>query len=168
MENILPFLLAMAALGYKLYDNFKQEQEKARKRNVGMPNSPEADYQPIPSVPSIETPVREIKPKPVIVEEKFYPEHPYEPKYKSEYREPRPEKVFVEPVYKREKAEVLTVRENINPEKPVQEVRRTRAIHKPHQHSTAVYTEVVEEHPYANFDLHDAVIKEAILNRPQY
>lgn len=168
MENILPFLLAMAALAYKIYDNFKQEQEKAKKRTTGGPDEFMSEHQKASPTPSKEVTVREIKPKPVVIEEEYYPHHPYEPQYRTVYEEQRPVKNYSEPVYRTVKAEPLRVRENINPERPVQEVRRTRAIHQPHKHKVVVYTEERVEHPYANFDLHDAVVKEAILNRPQF
>ncbi|MEH6308322.1 hypothetical protein RYH73_21885 [Olivibacter sp. CPCC 100613] len=56
----------------------------------------------------------------------------------------------------------------------VEEVKRTKEIHKKHPH---VYRRLEpykidsaeeEANPYADFDLRDAVIKSAILNRPSY
>lgn len=51
----------------------------------------------------------------------------------------------------------------------VEEVRRAKKIHSTHKHvyePLEPYRESVEENSYANFDLRDAVIKAAILERP--
>lgn len=56
----------------------------------------------------------------------------------------------------------------------VEEVRRAKEIHKKHEHAyrrlEPYKLDAVEEeiNPYAEFDLKDAVIKAAILNRPSY
>jgi hypothetical protein len=168
MENILPFLLAMAAIAFKIYDNFKKEQEKAQKRNAGAP-SPEGDYHPeIPPVASKPVITREVKPQPVHVEEVPETRHQYEPTYKRDYKEPQPVIVAKEPRIEQTRAEILVIKEKINPEKPSEEVKRSRAIHQSHKHGFKTQEVEEEENPYAHFDLHDAVVKEAILNRPQF
>ena len=158
MENILPFLLAVAALAFKIYDNFQKEQEKAKKRNPGAPPVN------IPS-PKPSTTVVRPEPKPVYAEK--IPEGRYEPQYKPVYREPAPPPVYSEPKIERPKREVPLYRENINPEIPVEEVRRSRALHQAHKVHLKSPSEAEEERMF-EFDVHDAVIKEAILNRPQY
>ena len=66
------------------------------------------------------------------------------------------------------KSEALIRSASRNPERPVEEVLRSRSIHQQHQHKLELYQEDEESHPYADFDFKDAIVKEAILNRPQY
>ena len=40
MEDLLPFVIGLAAFAYKIYSNFKGEQEKARRRDTSMPPEP--------------------------------------------------------------------------------------------------------------------------------
>ena len=149
-------------MAYKIYDNFKKEQDKAKKRN---PASREANEEKPVAVPKQVR--REVKPKPVPAT----PPEPvfrYEPEYKTVYQEPLPPKPAKEERPERLKPEVLIRPDSRNPERPSDEVLRSRAIHQPHQHKVELQHEEEERHPYADFDFKDAIVKEAILNRPKY
>lgn len=164
MENIVPYLIVAAGLIYKVYQNFQQEQEKARKRNPSQPITKEQKPDVKPKPPQTLT-----KPQPVFEEQTFDPKHPYEPKYEPTYkREPAVKRYRAENRYETISPEVVETTEYYNPEKPALEIRKSRSIHKPHGHKFVPYTEVEEQSEYANFDLRDAIIKSAILQRPEY
>ncbi len=40
METFIPILIAIVVFAFQAYSNFQKEQEKARKRNVGQPRVP--------------------------------------------------------------------------------------------------------------------------------
>src|SRR5690606_15606316 len=40
METLIPIVVALAAFAFQAYSNFQKEQEKARKRNLGKPSAP--------------------------------------------------------------------------------------------------------------------------------
>lgn len=162
MEEIFPFLVGLAVMAYKIYDNFKKEQDKAKKRN---PASPEAKKEKPVTVPKQGR--GEVKPKPVPMEVPE-PVFRYEPEYKTVYREPFPQKPAREEYPERKKREVPSRPASRNPERPVEEVLHSRSIHQYHQHKVELQQEDEERHPYADFDFKDAIVKEAILNRPQY
>ncbi len=161
MENFLPVVIGLILLGFKIYSNFRKEQEKARNRN---PSPTEVSLPEMPAPPVEKLPT---KPQTILVEEVFDPAHPYEPHYKPVYKEPTVAKPVAEPKYERAKPETI-VKERINPEIPVEEVLKGQAIHQPHKHQYPLSHEEEEGHLYSDFDIRDAVIKEAILNRPQY
>ncbi|MFC6100584.1 hypothetical protein [Olivibacter domesticus] len=51
----------------------------------------------------------------------------------------------------------------------VEEVRRSKEVHRSHKHNNRSFEpnlQPMEENPYSDFDLRDAVIKAAILERP--
>lgn len=161
MENIFPFLIGLAVLAFNIYNNFRKEQDKARKRNPSAPEThhPDSDWKPVKK--------QRTEPRPELVEEVMDPVYPYEPKYRPVYKETVPPKITPEPKYETVRYEQVT-QENKNPELPVAEVKRSRLIHQPHQHQVTLHSEEEEAHPYADFDFKDAIVKEAILNRPQH
>lgn len=166
MENLLPFLLLAAGFIYKIYSNFQEEQKKAQKRNPSQPvaKEPEPAERPINRK---EGPSPERRLPPVLNEEVFDPEHPYEPGYKPSYpREPVVERYRAEKKYEDISPEVVATKEYYNPERPAAEVVKSRKIHERHKHRFTPYVEIEERSEYANFDLRDAIIKSAILNRP--
>ena len=164
MEELLPIVIAVAVMIYRVYTNFVKEQEKARKRNPGrrpdemLPaDTPVADTQPAQQ-----------EPIPEVVQEPRPSGNPYEPAYK-EVKHPRP----VREIYQEVKYEPMipeTVVRHKYKEEPAQEVKLGRTIHAPHKHGAPIVEEevVLERSAYADFDMHDAVIKSAILNRPEY
>ncbi len=157
MDNILPFLAALAYMAYKIYENYQKGQEEARTRNPSRPYvKPNEEAYTKWDDEQTYTPERSILDK-----EPSTPEKYHEPKYK-----PMIEKPYREQIQKEEKVIIPKVVELYNPEIPAEEVIRGREIHAPHKHKF-VASERAEE-KYSEFDLEDAVIKEAILNRPQY
>lgn len=161
----MPVIIAVAVLIYRIYTNFQKEQEKARARN---PAERPAEMYPS-DLPQPGTPPSRYKYEPDLLEETYSPEKPYEPVYKhikperpviETYREARYQPMTAEPVvvkkYKEENAP---------------EVKLGRAIHAPHKHNLLEVHEAEAAHErsaYADFDMEDAVIKSAILNRPEY
>jgi hypothetical protein len=166
MEQFLPLVLALLALGFRVYTNFQKEQEKARQRNIAKPHSPE------PQMPNTWWPETEV-PKPQQYpeyepQELFTPEKPYEPAYKSlKAEKPVHEKVG-EPRYERMRPEHIITTDGRSPEIQAEEVVRGRAIHAVHHHKFTPHEEIEERSAYAGLDMEDAVIKSAILNRPEW
>src|SRR5690606_9050162 len=105
----------------------------------------------------------EVKPKPVPVESPE-PVFRYEPEYKPVYQESIPPRPAKKEHVERIKSEAISRYASRNPENPVEEVLRSRAIHQPHGHFVELHQEDEERHPYADFDFKDAIVKEAILN----
>lgn len=168
MEEIFPFLAGLAYMAYRIYANFKKGQEEARNRNPSQPRhqeeretyiewlDPEETYVPEP-VTSRKEPATRQEP----VREKYQ-----EPKYEPSYREPVVQKRKIESLKREVGTKIPQTVKLYNPEVPAEEVVRGRAIHEPHKHKFVASQE--EEQTYIDFDFKDAVIKEAILNRPQY
>jgi len=136
METILPLVIAAIVFGFQIYANFKKEQEKARKRNPSQ--------KPVPK----EVPERERQIK----------------KYGKTVTQR--ETVLNHPIPKPAYEKYTGMADE------VEEVRRARAIHKPHQHAFkrleafALPDEEKEYNAHVDFDLRDAIIKAAILERP--
>ncbi|MBC8051844.1 MAG: hypothetical protein H7Y13_02145 [Sphingobacteriaceae bacterium] len=161
MEDFLPFLGGLAYMAYKFYTNYQKGQEEARNRN---PSQPYQETEP-------ETYREWGQPEPVYVPEpvKKYepvPEKYHEPKYEPAYREPRKEKPVRETLYREPVSKIPRKVELSNPEVPAEEIVKNRAIHEPHKHKFEASQEVTDY--YSDFDFKDAIVKEAILNRPQY
>lgn len=187
MKEYLPFIILMILAFFRFYSNFQKEQRKAQRRNPSVPGAektneqserPSAPPQPrgpviLPGKPVTEWrqppgPLvpKEDKPQPILVKESDNPRDLYEPVYKREYKEP---------VYKPEIPSKPVIEKRATPhrvelthlEDMSDETRINRAIHQPHHHKFGITPHGEEETGY-EFDVHDAVIKEAILNRPQY
>lgn len=186
----LPFVIGIIIAAYKFYSNFKEEQEKARKRNPSLPASeeeatdtsnpqkrqvsdtrpslppqrPVVTWQPGPVVPA---PKPQAKPEPVLVRESNNPQHPYEPVYTRDYREPvyekpvLPKRSSVEKPVTPQRVE-LTHFEDIS-----DETAKSRDIHAPHKHGSSLLARE-NENGHFEFDMRYAVIQQAILNRPEY
>ncbi len=187
MKEYLPFLIAFAIAGFRLYSNFQKEQEKARKRNPSRPAGEETGS-PVAPVKKADTsgpktdipnhipetawqkqpyPKPETRPKPELVEESYDSRRPYEPVYKREYKEPVYEKQKpVKSVFS-EKKIPQRVELTHNFEDVSDETRKNRSIHQSHRHGSGSIIHEDQEGAY-EFDMRDAVIKEAILNRPKY
>ena len=160
MEELLPFLAGLAYMAYKFFTNFRKGQEEARNRNPSQPYAEQpGENQPFWPEPQ-EVYVPE-KPSKQPLQEKYH-----EPKYEPAYKEPMIPKPVREPITKEVKTKIPHKVELYNPEVPAEEVVRNRAIHEPHKHKFVASQE--EEVRSSDFDFEDAIIKEAILNRPQY
>lgn len=149
MGEYLPFLFAIAYVIYGFYNNLKKAQEEAKKRNPSRPW--DADQQegkretprnkPVPQMPA---PPVYAEPEPILVKEVYQPER-WEPKYEPVYQEPAYQEYVKPKAPARKKKSVIptnvSISDRINPE---------------------------EGSPAYQFDMRDAVIKKAILDRPQY
>lgn len=118
-----------------------------------------------PSVPPAQTAGRQPEPVTVPDRELYIP---YEPRYEVPKPEPRPKEVYREPRYQLMKPLHVTASDGTSPEHAAEEVLRSRAIHARHPHQFEPHEEETERSAYADFDMEDAVIKAAILNRPEY
>lgn len=187
MKEYLPFLIGAALVLFQFYNNFKKEQEKARKRNPsqpraeGEPDVPQVkkagrqspapvpspwsqqgrDQRPVSPLPKVER-----KPEPVLVKETFDPHRPYEPTYKREYQEPLYQRPSKQETVKPEKVSTMKRVEISHLEDISQETLFSRSIHQPHLHGFKSFHH--EDGEVYEFDMRDAIIKEAILNRPQH
>ncbi|HEY1024565.1 MAG TPA: hypothetical protein VGE26_05325 [Sphingobacteriaceae bacterium] len=169
MEEFLPLILGLIAVVYRIYTNFMKEQVKAKKRDTS--KRPDTEI----SIPAESVPDREIPAKPVYIpspaseEVVITPVLPYEPAYPYQNPEKHVRKRYEEPKYEPLKAELNVIKEGRSPEPVAEEVRRSRAIHAKHSHRIMSHDEEEDgRSAYADFDMHDAVIKSAILNRPEY
>lgn len=149
MGEYLPFLFAIAYVIYGFYNNLKKGQEEAKKRNPAKPwdagQTPENEEWPWEKEVAPQ-PVRPsyTEPEPVLVKEVHRPDH-HEPRYESVYQQPvYAEYVKAKPARKKKSAipTTVTISDRINDLDAVD----------------MVY----------DFDMRDAVVKKAILDRPQY
>ena len=145
MENLIYILAPIAYFLFQGYQNYLKEQEKAKKRNLGVPPQQEI------------TSEEEVIPEPLIIKETEAVE--LKPDYKLTKQEERIKQRREEIVY--EKAKPTFSGDYYNPEM-VSERRNAGRIKekKPIQSVNMSYEEDYD------FDLRDAIIKEAILNRP--
>ncbi len=176
---LIAFFVITAIL--KIYNTFKEEQEKAAKRfsqqealrkqqsadretSTG-PQTRPAGYRPQvgrDGAPSAPLPFDYPAGRPVA-----------EPAYTRMEAEPRYERMRAEPTYKTPKygqehpRRPARLERTINAaEEMPEEVLRSRQIHKGHKHGFE-FPKAAEEVHY-QFDIRDAIIKEAILNRPEF
>lgn len=167
MEEFLPLIGAFLALAFKVYSNFKKEQAKVKQRDFSKPDAPKAP-QADPWFPEW-VPEKEVhRPAADLEQEVFIPHTPYEPAYHSPKPEPIKHEVVAEPRYERMRPEHVVATDGRSPERPADEVLRNRAIHAKHHHKFTPHEEETERSAYADFDMEDAVIKSAILNRPEW
>ena len=171
MENFIPFIIGIAFFVYKTWVNFQAEQDKAKKRTPSTPRVPQASEKKStsPVQPSSSKQVGGKKPEPFLLEETIDPNNPYEPKYKHLYQKEKSSyKGAAEKKVTEEKQEQNLYNEGYNPEKISDEVKHNRTIHQQHNHNKKLHTQDEPEEAIYHFDMKDAIIKEAILNRPNY
>jgi hypothetical protein len=157
VEKLIYILVPIAYFLYQGYQNFLKEQEEAKKRNLQQPNQPEEEvFEPLEyqyeavSDPNI--------PKEFNWKELRTENTPYR---SVEYTNGR--KMQVE---ERVRKENKKQRDYYNPEVPSAEVARSRMIHEKHGHGVVTKPLEIQEIETSDFDLRDAIIKEAILRRP--
>lgn len=150
MENILPFIIGAIVLAAKAYNNFQKEQEKARKRNPQQRPVGEvsADFESEPG-----------NARRQVLDDSSLPERHRQAK---ESTEP----TLIPSAYEAYSGAMHEV----------EEVRRTREIRKKHHAQGVKRLETYRAEVTGastdgfmaaeDFDLRDAVIKSAILNRP--
>ena len=165
MEEILPFLAGLAYMAYKVFDNYQKGQKEARERNPSQPYQQEAK----------ETYSEWIEPEEIYVPEPVKVEEPVaeryrEPKYVPSYKEPIVEKPVREHILKESGRSGIPQKVELqDPGMPVVEVVRKKAADSPLKYQFVASQEEEEFYSdYSDFDFKDAIIKEAILNRPQY
>ncbi len=161
MKEILPFIFIAAFVILQFIANFRKELKKQKQRTPGIPPAN------IPAQQAGRKKMANPADKPMLVQEHKPDENTYESAYSREYQEPK---------YERMKAPEL-IKENSRGYKPVfaptykepytDETLKNRRIHEPHRAHKQIKVEGIEEETF-HFDLHDAVIKQAILNRPEH
>ena len=150
MEQFLPFIIAGGYFAYKIYTNFQKMQEEAKKRNPALPHDGKGAEKtrangPAPSTMPKPSSSRPVKPAPFLVQEVDNPKHA-EPTYKSVYEQPLHEK----------RAAKSKASRPVKSEIPTRIKLSDKIIHD----------DVSEE--VFHFDMRQAVINQAILERPQY
>lgn len=156
METILPIIIAIAIFAFQAYSNYQKEQEKAKKRNPGQPRIPDASGEyPFNEHPSMD-----------------------EPSIPDYWEERTPKHVPQAGAQTLKRQQQIPVKQQIPVQQAfdeysgvvdVEEVRRAR---KARQREVIPHRLVAAEEEDAGlagnqeFDLRDAVIKSAILERP--
>lgn len=145
MENLIYILAPIAYFLYQGYQNYLKEQEKAKKRNLGAPHRKEI------------TSDEEVISEPMIAKETEAVE--LKPDYKLTKQEERIKQRREELVY--EKVSPTFSSDYYNPEV----VTERRIANKNKEKKATLPVNLSYDEDY-DFDLRDAIIKEAILNRP--
>lgn len=143
MEKIIYILVPIAYFLFQAYNNYIKEQEKAKKRNLSQPVIESDIPQTIVNDEPVQFDVKEF------LKEKFNIETERKEVIKSQTRSI--------PEYQ--------TKDYYNPEVPSAEVVENRKIHAPHKHKVVLPVLEVLEKSY-DFNLRDAIIQQAILNRP--
>src|SRR5690554_4539580 len=177
MDNILIILAAVAFFIFQTYSNYKKEQEEAKtrdasKRRPGVPDSTQKEVPPAMEIPrwleDFLPPQEKIeeKPKKVVYEKTEAIPVPVNDHYGSmEYQR-------VKYVPSELPADLLKEYRNLPEKKEMEELKRSVAIHKTHSHQLnqlkpqLLVDEVEEEINVPAFDLREAIIMNAILERP--
>lgn len=177
MDNIFIIIAAVAFFIFQTYSNYKKEQEEAKTRDASKrrPNASES----LPEETSL--PPMEI---PKWLEDFLPPQEQIKQKPKKVYEKPEP---VAKPVndhqgsieYQRVKyvpselpADLLKEYRNLPEKKEIEELKRSVAIHKAHSHQFKrlkpylLVDKVEEEIEVPEFNLRDAIIMNAILERP--
>lgn len=147
---------------FQFISNLKKEQAKHKKRTFGRP--PAAPQAPAgPPVPQR----MQARPADALVREKYRDAQPYEPAYDRDYQEPRYEPMQAPELYR----EPVVVKETIRTEfeePSSEEIRKNRRIHRDHLAHKKVKLDESAEGPAYHFDMREAVVYQAILNRPEH
>lgn len=145
MENLIYILAPIAYFIFQGYQNYQKEQEKAKKRNLGVPPQREI------------TSDEEVISEPIIMSGTEAVE--LKPDYKLTKQEERVKKIRENLIY--EKVNSATSNDYYNPESIT--AKHNADKNKEKKALTAITMSYEEDY---DFDLRDAIIKEAILNRP--
>lgn len=163
MLEYLPFVIGLAYVVFKVRSEIKAQQVPQKKN----PASGRSAI-PAPSIPTVPSPR---KTDPFLIRERADVNNPYESAYERDYKEEeykpmRPGKFEGEPrpVYDYVKPALA------NYETLSDETRNERQIHALHQHGKLVRVEHKDEfgEESLKFDMKQAVIYDAILNKPEY
>lgn len=149
MENLLYILAVVAYFIYQTYNNFKKEQEKARKRNMGQPQE---NY----DIPE------EVEVKPII--EKSTEAVELKPDYKLTKKESRIKERREEMVYEKMRSEQIA-KDYYGPERTSREALKKKAFTE-NPNPVILLEDITESEKSYDFNLREAIIQEAILKRP--
>ena len=142
MENIIPVLLIVGGLIYKIYQNYQEEMEKARKRQQKIKPATSSSSNPVPAPPTHNQKLGRPKPQKIVIAPKDQPK-----------TEPI-QHIKVEETKKELPAEVIRMREQRQREQIKRlEIEETERV-------------ASNEKQQIDFDLRQAVIQSAILERP--
>mgnify|MGYP003575382544 CR=1 FL=1 len=144
MEKLIYILIPVVIFLVKAYMNFVKEHQKTLNRKFGSAPAPNPAPAPVSSEPLVDHQHEAVELKP----EKYLSAEEKEIKRKQQ-------KAF---------ADKKKVRDHYNPEIPSVEVIENRLIHEKHKHEFE-FPSLANEARY-EFDLRDAVIKDAIMRRP--
>ncbi|WP_374163455.1 hypothetical protein [Arcticibacter sp. MXS-1] len=183
MQEYLPFIIGLGLVMLQFYNNFRKEQEKARNRNPTLPAGGGASGSESvkgknvavpPSKPMVlqergpvAVPAQRNESERALVQEYYDPQRPYEPVYERNYREPlykspeTKERVVSERKVTPQRVEVTHLEDWSD------ETLKGRAIHSRHVHGARKQGSE-DEGTDADFDMEQAIISQAILNRPEY
>ncbi|PVH24881.1 hypothetical protein [Sphingobacterium corticibacter] len=152
MESIIPVLLVVGGLIYKIYQNYQEEMEKARKRQQNLPKK--TTPKTVVATPRTSTAKRR---------ETTAPAHPTpQPVYDRQLGRPKPTKIVRKPV---EMPEKMVLEQEVPVE--VTRLRAQKAKQKlAHKMELVNVADALPEQQQAHFDLRQAVIHAAILERP--
>jgi hypothetical protein len=151
VEKIIYILIPIAFFVYNAYQNFVKEQQKSKSR---FPQQPSPTYtEPFPD----DFLGGEI--------EKDYTEGHFK---STDFLEDKKKELQMrrEEIKNKQKAAKVAVKDYYNPEIPSEEVIKGKEIHAKHGHHFEFPTQKQEEKRV--FDLKEAIIQQAILNRPDY
>ncbi|WP_166332352.1 hypothetical protein [Sphingobacterium chungjuense] len=152
MESIIPVLLVVGGLIYKIYQNYQEEMEKARKRQQNLPKK--TAPKTVVTAPRTTTAKRREANVPV-------PPTP-KPVYDRQLGRPKPTKIVRKPV---EMPEKMVLEQEVPVE--VTRLRAQKAKQKSAKKMELVnVTAALPQQQQAHFDLRQAVIHAAILERP--
>lgn len=152
MENIIPVLLVVGGLIYKIYQNYQEEMEKVKKRQQNLPKN--TAPKTVVATPRTTTAKRRETTVPV-------PPTP-QPVYDRRLGRPKPTKIVRRPVELPEKM-VLEHEIPIEVTRLLAQKAKQKAAKKMEVLPVA---EALPEKQQAHFDLRQAVIHAAILERP--
>lgn len=169
MDNILIIIAVVAFFIFQTYSNYKKEQEEAKTRNPanrrpGNLDSPQKEVPPAMEIPRW---LEDFLPPQEKMEEKPKPSTvPASDHYGSIEYQP------VKYVPSELPADLLKEYRDLPEKKEIEELKRSVAIHKAHSHQFKrlkpylLVDKVEEEIEIPAFDLREAIIMNAILERP--
>ncbi|MBU1374172.1 MAG: hypothetical protein KJ712_11100 [Bacteroidetes bacterium] len=151
MEKFFYILIPIAFFLYNAYNNYIKEQQKSRSRSLKQPEQNSSEVFPDDFVGG------KIK--------KDYTEGHFQ---STSFLDDKKKELQMrrEEVRKKQKAAKEAVNDFYNLEEPVEEVLKGREIHAKHHHEFKFPEQ--EQEAKRIFDLREAVIQQAIINRPDY
>lgn len=176
MDNIVIIIAAVAFFIFQVYSNYKKEQEEAKTRNPAnrRPSTSESPQKEVPPTMEIPRwledflpPQESIKQKPERIYEKPKPVAMPENDHRGSIEYQR-----VKYVPSELPADLLKEYRNLPEKREIEELKRSVAIHKAHSHQLKRLTpqllvdEVEQDIEVPVFDLREAIIMNAILERP--